>query len=52
MRKIALLLSILLIIPTCFCFTSCKSNGNKELVLNVYNWEEYIADGVIEGFEQ
>ncbi|MBO4963228.1 MAG: hypothetical protein J6C97_05580, partial [Clostridia bacterium] len=51
MRKLALLLVLILIFPICFGLVSCKKGGNNQLVLNVYNWEEYIADGVIEGFE-
>lgn len=42
MRKLALLLVAILILPLCFSLTSCKSSST--LTLNVYNWEEYIAE--------
>jgi len=53
MRKLSLILAITFLLPTCFSLIACEgSSSGKELVLNVYNWEEYIADDVIEGFEK
>ncbi len=42
MRKLSLLLIAILLLPLCLTFTSCKKD--KTLTLNVYNWEEYIAE--------
>ncbi|MBQ0096034.1 MAG: spermidine/putrescine ABC transporter, partial [Bacteroidales bacterium] len=30
----------------------CSCNDNRENVLKVYNWSNYIGDGVIDDFEQ
>lgn len=38
-RMIAVLLVVLMLVP---CFSAC---GEEKLVLNVYNWGEYISDG-------
>jgi len=42
MRKFALLLIAILLVPLCLTTVSCKKD--KTLTLNVYNWEEYIAE--------
>lgn len=42
MRKLSLVLIAILLLPFAFTFTSCKKN--ETLTLNVYNWEEYIAE--------
>ncbi len=42
MRKLSLLLIAILLIPICLSTVSCKKE--ETLTLNVYNWEEYIAE--------
>jgi len=41
---------VLLIVFTAACSGSNKNNG--KVTLNVYNWGDYIAEGVIEDFEE
>ena len=44
MKKVlSVILSLALFASFAFCFAGCKSE--KSLVLNVYNWGEYISDG-------
>ncbi len=42
-RLITLLLAALLLLPSLACLSAC--DGGYDVVLNVYNWGEYISDG-------
>lgn len=44
MKKILFLILSLLCVAA--LFTACSSEGEEELVLRVYNWQEYIDDGL------
>lgn len=44
MKKILFLILSLLCVAV--LFTACSSEGEEELVLRVYNWQEYIDDGL------
>ncbi len=46
MKKLALALALILC-----CIAVCPAFAAQEVV-NVYNWEDYIADGVLEQFEE
>ena len=43
-RSLILLLTISLIMSLAVCFASC-GDGENVVILNVYNWGEYISDG-------
>ncbi len=42
-KAVSILLSVVIFASFAFCFSGCGSE--KALVLNVYNWGEYISDG-------
>ncbi|MDR1559729.1 MAG: ABC transporter substrate-binding protein [Clostridiales bacterium] len=44
---------ILLALVCAVCLCSCAAGGNADSVtINVYNWGEYIGEGVVEGFTE
>ncbi|MBR2160181.1 MAG: extracellular solute-binding protein, partial [Clostridia bacterium] len=47
-KLIALLLAVLIVLPTAFLFTGC--DDNRENVLRIYNWEDYIDPQVLDDF--
>jgi len=47
-RLIALLLAVLIVLPTAFLFTGC--DDSRENVLRIYNWEDYIDPQVLDDF--
>ena len=49
MRKLALILACVFLLPVCLSTVSCKQD--KTLTLNVYNWEEYIDESILDEFE-
>jgi len=51
MKKVfAMVVSVLLLASMGMCFAGCQSN-QETLVLNVYNWGEYISDGSEDSFD-
>ena len=44
LKALLCFLSLSLILSLAVCFTSCDG-GKEEVILNVYNWGEYISDG-------
>lgn len=45
-RYFKFLFAFVLILIVCSCFAACNSeDGGQQIVLNVYNWGEYISDG-------
>ena len=44
LKALLCFLSLSLILSLAVCFTSCDG-GEEEVILNVYNWGEYISDG-------
>jgi spermidine/putrescine transport system substrate-binding protein len=42
MKKI---ITLVLAFLLCFCFVGCESEQQETIVLNVFNWGEYISDG-------
>ncbi|MBR1409652.1 MAG: ABC transporter substrate-binding protein [Prevotella sp.] len=47
MKRLTAILTIL-----SFCLFNMQAQNDRQQILKVYNWDDYIGDGVVEGFEK